>query len=131
MKKVRPILFLLIALLAGWAIGSYSTDHFYVKWIKHYQIHDALAGINDRLIPLTVLQSGDTNRTAELLESQMNDQIKLLGPMLPDLHVQPWDVRLFTELQNYRAGHPQKTNDPEIDSIISGVLLSTNASNLP
>jgi hypothetical protein len=134
MKNIRPLLLLLIALLAGWAIGLYSTQHFYDKWIRRYQTHSALDGVNDRLTALTALRAGDTNGTAELLESQLDGQVMALGAMLqtmPDGQLQPRDLRLLAQLRDYRAAHPRKTGEPEIDQIIANVLSSTNSQNHP
>ena len=134
MKNVRPILFLIIALLAGWAIGLYSTQHFYDKWIRRHQFHSALEGVNDRLTALNALRAGDTNGTAELLEAQLDGQITALGAVLQDMpagQLQPRDLRLLTQLRDYRAAQPHKTSRPEIDQILAGVLSSTNSQDRP
>jgi hypothetical protein len=132
MKRVRPFLFMLLALLAGWAIGLYSTEHYYEKWIKRYRTHIAFDGVNDRFTALKALRTGDTNGMAELLESQMDSQIMVFGAMIQDLpadQLQPWDLRLLTQLREYRAAHPRKTNRPEIDHLVAGVLSSTSIQN--
>ena len=134
MQTIRPILFLLIALLAGWAVGSYSTDHYYDKWIRRYQTHSAFEGVNDRLTALTALRAGDTNGTAELLEGQLDGQIMALAPILqamPAGQLQPRNLRLLAQLRDYRAAHPHKAGGSEIDRIIAGVLSSTNLQNHP
>ena len=134
MKTIRPILFLVVALLAGWAIGLYSTEHFYDKWIKRYQTRNAFEGVNDRLSALTALRAGDTNATAELLESQLDGQITRLAPILQDVpagQLQPQNLRLLTQLRDYRAAHPRKSSGPDIDPIIAAALSSTNNQNHP
>jgi hypothetical protein len=134
MKTIRPILFLIIALLAGWAIGSYSTDHYYDKWIKRYQTRSAFEGVNDRLAALIALRAGDTNGTAELLEGQLDGQIMVLAPILqetPAGQLQPRNLRLLTQLHDYRAANPHKTGGTDIDQIIAGLLASTNIQNHP
>jgi len=134
MKPIRVILFLVIALLLGWAIGSYSTDHFYDQWIRRYQTHSAFANVNDRLTALTALRAGDTNATAELLEAQLDEQVAVLAPILqgmPAGQLQPQNLRLLKQLRNYRAAHPRKTSGPDIDQIIAAVLSSTNSQNHP
>jgi thiaminase len=134
MKTLRPILFLVIALLVGWAVGSYSTEHFYDKWIRRYQTHKAFEGVNERLTVLNALRAGDTNGTAELLESQMDGQIMLLAPFLQEMpagQLQPQNFRLLTQLRDYRAAHPRKSGQPEIDQIIAVILSSTNSQTHP
>jgi hypothetical protein len=134
MKTIRPILFLVIALLVGWAVGSYSTEHFYDKWIRRYQTHKAFEGVNERLTALNALRAGDTNAAAELLESQLDGQIKLLAPILQDLpagQLEPQNFRLLTQFRDYRAAHPRKSGRPDIDPIIAVILSSTNSQNRP
>lgn len=134
MKKARPFLIVILALLIGWAIGLYTTDHFYEKWIRRYRIRNAFEGINDRFAALNAVRAGDTNGTVELLESQMDGQIMVLGVLIPDLHadqLMPWDIRLITRLRDYRAAYPRKTNSLEIDRIITGALSLTNSQNQP
>src|SRR5271154_1748389 len=129
MKAARPFLLLIIALLVGWAIGSYSTNHFYDKWIRRYQTHSAFDAVNDRLTALNALRAGDTNGTVEILESQLDSQLLVLGAMLQNMpagQLQPQTIRLLTQLRDYRAAHPGKHNRPEIDQIFAGVLWSTN-----
>ena len=132
MKTVRPILFVILALLAGWVIGLYTTDHYYEKWIRHYQMKKTMDGIGDRFAALNAVRAGDTNGTVELLESQMDGQIMVLGAMLQDLQVDqlsPWNIRLMTRLRDYRAAYPRKTNSLEIKQIIMGALSLTNTQN--
>ncbi len=134
MKTIRPILFLIIALLVGWAIGLYSTQHFYDKWIRHSQTQNAFMGVNDRLTALIALHAGDTNGAAELLETQLDGQLAVLAPIIqnmPSGELQPRNLRLLTQLRDYRAAHPRKTGGPEIDQIIAGILSSTNIQNHP
>jgi hypothetical protein len=134
MKTIRPILFLIIALLAGWAIGLYSTQHFYDKWITRYLTQNAFASVNDRLTALTALRAGDTNGTAQMLEAQLNDQIAVLAPILQGMsagQLSPRNLRLLTQLRDYRAAHPHKASGPDIDQIIAGMLSSTNSQNRP
>ena len=129
MKTFRPFLFLMLALLLGWAIGLYATQHYYEKWIKRYRTHSAFDGVNDRFTILKALRAGDTNGTTELLENQMDNQIMVLGAMIQDVppdQLQPWDLQLLVQLRAYRAAHPRKTNRPEIDQIVARVLSSTN-----
>ena len=134
MKSIRPFLFLTIALLLGWAIGSYSTVHFYDKWIKRYQTRMAFESVNDRLTALNALRAGDTNGTAELLENQLDSQITALVPTLQDPatgQLQPQNFQLLTQLRDYRAAHPRKSSRPDIDQIIASALSSTNSQNHP
>ncbi len=132
MKKMRPFLFVVLALLAGWAIGSYTSDHFYNKWIKRYQARNAHDGVSDRLAALKALRAGDTNQVAELLESQLDAQILLLGTVLQDMPAAQRpaaDFQILSQLRDYRAAHPRKTNRPEIDQKVAGTLSLTNAQN--
>lgn len=134
MKKIRPLLFVLLALLAGWAIGSYTSDHFYDKWIKRYQARSAHDGVNDRLAPLNALQAGDTNQLVELLETQLDSQIMALGTVLQEMPVAQRpaaDIQLLNRLRDYRAAHPRKTKRPEIDQQVAGILSLTNTLNRP
>jgi hypothetical protein len=133
-KSIRPFLFLTIALLLGWAIGSYSTQHFYDKWIKRYQTHMAFEGVNDRLTALNSLRAGNTNGAAESLENQLDSQITALVPILQDpatSKLQPQNFRILTQLSDYRAAHPHKSSRPDIDQIIASALSSTNSQNHP
>jgi hypothetical protein len=134
MKNIRLVLYLLVALLAGWAIGLYSTQHFYDKWIRRYQAQSAFVGVNDRLTALTALRASDTNGAAEMLEAQLDDQMAVLAPILqgmPTGQLQPRNLRLLTQLRDYRAAHPRKTSRSDIDHIIATVLSSTNSPNRP
>jgi hypothetical protein len=132
MKKMRPLLFSVLALLAGWAIGSYTSDHFYDKWIKRYQARNAHDGVSDGLAALKALRAGDTNQVAELLENQLDTQIMALGTVLqetPAAQRPAADTQLLDQLRDYRFAHPRKTSRSEIDQRVAGVLSLTNASN--
>jgi hypothetical protein len=114
----------------GLAIGSYSTDHFYGKWIRRYQTHSAFDAVNDRLTALNALHAGDTNGTVEILESQLDNQLLVLGAMLQNMpagQMQPQTIRLLTQLRDYRAAHPRKTGRPEVDQIVAKILSPTNS----
>ena len=130
MKTLRPFLFLIIAMLVGWAIGLYATEHYYEKWIKRYRTHNAFDGVTDRFAVLKALRVGDTNGAAELLESQMDNQIMVFGAMIQNVpadQLGPWDLQLLAQLRDYRAAHPRKTSRPEVDQIVAGFLSPTNS----
>ena len=134
MKKIRPLLFLILALLAGWGIGSYTSDHFYNQWIQRYLTRNALDGVSDRLATLNALRAGDTNQVMELLESQLDGQLVALGATMqgpPAAQRPAAEVKLLARLRDYRAVHPRKTSRPEIDQKVAGVLSITNVQNQP
>jgi len=134
MKKIRPILFLILALLIGWAIGSYTSDHFYNRWIQRYLARNAISGVTDRLAALHALRADDTNQVVELLESQMDGQIMALGATMQEASITERpaaEAQLLTRLRDYRAAYPRKTNRPEIDQKVTGILSITNAQNQP
>ena len=132
MKKIRPLLFLILALLIGWAIGSYTSDHFYNKWIQRYLARNALDGISERLTTLNTLKAGDTNQVMELLESQMDAQIMALGATMREASIAErpaGEAQLLTRLRDYRATYPRKTSRPEIDRNVATILSVTNMPN--
>lgn len=134
MKRMRPLLIVLLTLLAGWAIGSYGSDHYYDKWIKRYLARNAHNGVSDRLTTLNALRTGDTNQAAELLESQLDVQIMALGAILqetPAAQRPAADLQLLNQLRDYRAAHPRQTSQTKIDQKVAGVLSLTNAPNHP
>ena len=134
MKSIRPFLFMILALLIGWAIGLYATQHYYEQWIGRYQTRHAFDGVNDRLIVLNPLRAGDTNGAAELLESQLDGQLLMLGTLMQNVsasELQPRQLQLLTQLRNYRAAHPRQTSQPEIDRAVAGVLSATNSDHQP
>jgi hypothetical protein len=134
MKTARPFLLLLIAILLGWTLGSYTTENFYKKWINRYQLRMAFDGVSERLAVLNAVRAGDTNGTAAFLEGQLDGQIKVLDATVRELHVDqlpPRGIQQLEQLQDYRAKHPPTTNDLETDRIISGILSLTNAQNRP
>jgi hypothetical protein len=134
MKSSRPYLLLLIALLVGWAVGLYSTQHFYDKWIRRYETHNAFEGVKRSLTALNALHAGDTNGAEEMLESQLNSHIQVLVAMIQNVpagQLQPQNLRILTQLHDYRAAYPRKDNGSEIDKIIAGVLSSTNIQSRP
>ena len=129
MKRTHFFLFVILALCAGWAIGSFTSDHFYDKWIKRYLVRNAFVGVSDRLATLNALRAGDTNQAAELLESQMDVQMMALGAMIQEMPAAQRpaaDIQLLARLRDYRAAYPRKTNRPEIDQKIAGILSLTN-----
>jgi len=132
MKKIRPLLFLILALLAGWGIGSYTSDHFYNQWIQRYLARNALDGVGDRFATLNALRAGDTNQVVELLESQLDGQIMALGAAMresPAAQRPAAEVKLLARLQDYRAVHPRTTSRPEIDQKVAAILTATNPPN--
>jgi hypothetical protein len=134
MKTVRPWSFLIIALLIGWVGGSFLSDNYYKKWIKNYMTRNALVGVSDRFAALNMLRAGETNRAAELLESQMDSEVIVLGAMIQDVPAAQRpadDIRLLTRLRDYRAAYPRKTSRPEIDQTVAGVFSLTNPQNQP
>ena len=134
MKKIRPLLFLILALLIGWAIGSYTSDHFYNKWIQRYLARNAFDGISERLTTLNTLKAGDTKQAMELLESQMDGQILALGSAMreaPAAQPPATELKLLARLRDYRVVYPRKTSRPEIDQKVAALLTATNPTNHP
>ena len=134
MKKMRLVMLVVLALLAGWAIGSYASDHFYDRWIQRYLARNARVCVGDSLANLNALRAGDTNQAAELLESQLDTQILALGAILQAMPVArrpAADIQLLARLRDYRVAFPRKTGRSEIDQQVAGILSLTNAPNHP
>ena len=132
MKRMHFLLFVILALCAGWAIGSFTSDHFYDQWIKRYLARNARVGVSDRLATLYALRAGDTNQAAELLESQLDGQMLALGAMIQEMPAPQRpavDIQLLARLRDYRAAYPRKTSRPEIDQRVAGILSLTNVQN--
>jgi len=122
----------MLALLIGWAIGSYTSDHFYNKWIQRYLARNAISGVSDRLAALHALRADDTNQVVELLESQMDAQIIALGATMREASTAERpaaEAQLLTRLRDYRAAYPRKTSRLEIDQMVAAVLSVTNMPN--
>ena len=134
MKKARPYLFALIALLLGWVGGSTYSSRFYDHSIERFQLHAAHSDAAARLVTLQALRSGETNQAVELLESELDAQVVLLGTLLaaqPATERPAAEFQLLTQIRDYRRAHPRQFAQPVTDQKVAGFLNWTNAATQP
>jgi len=134
MKKARPYLFALIALLLGWVGGSTYSSRFYDHSIERFQLHAAHSDAAGRLATLQALRTGETNQAAELLESQLDAQVILLGTLLaaqPTAQRPAAEFQLLTQIRDYRHAHPRHSAQPATDQKVAGFLNWTNVVSQP
>jgi len=83
---------------------------------------------------LSQLRAGDTNQTAQTLETLMDGDILVFGSLIRDTPAdkrKPEDMRLLKAVRDYRAAHPWKAvGYPDVDSGVADTLalVSTNQS---
>jgi hypothetical protein len=91
--------------------------------------NNSFVGISDRYTALQTLRAGDTNKTVDALESQMNGEILQFAAMklnVPVAKLKPADIRLITRVRDYRTAHPYTEGTPEIDQTVASILSLTN-----
>jgi hypothetical protein len=134
MKKYVTILLPIVMLIIGLAGGWFASAHFYNRWIEWYMMTSASNSLGERCRALTELRAGDTNQTAQTLETLMDGDILDFGSFFRDTPAdkrRPQDIRLLTAVRDYRAAHPWKAAGyPDIDKGVADVfaLVSTNQS---
>jgi hypothetical protein len=129
MKTFELIIVFIVGLVAGCGLTAY----FAYKWVDTYMTNTSFVGIHDRYVVLQALQAGDTTNAIKHLETQMNGEVLVFAGMkakVPIAQLEPSDVRLITQMRDYRAIHPH-ADDPEIDQTVASILSMTNATLWP
>jgi hypothetical protein len=132
MKKHLTILLPIVTLMIGLAGGWFASAHFYNRWIEWNMYNQAFSSLSERCRALSQLRAGDTNHTAQTLETLMDGDILVFGSLIRDVPAEkrkPEDVRLLKAVRDYRAAHPWKAAGyPDVDSGVADMLalVSTN-----
>jgi len=133
-SKLLITLALLAALAAGFFLGRWQVTRSvdaYIAKLTTPEVRRATAGFSISAGLLKAIRSGDTNEAIETLEADLDTQIMYIGAVAEATPAAARDRQWLSRirwLQDYRAAHPRKTDQPFIDEQVAHVLslLQTN-----
>jgi hypothetical protein len=119
MSKRVAIIFAVVSLLIGIAVGGWTVAYVYGHLTTRLAVSQLTAEASMTTATLKCLRAGETTNAVEILELQLDGDLLQLGSYLDDPHEitsDPTYIKTLQIVKDYRTQFPRKSRSIEVDA---------------